>query len=137
MYISIKWKSGQKEDCPLPLLVTLATGRLEGSPKFSVYRRPTHTDQYPQIDSHHSKEHTMGVVRTLTYNPISSSQRKCTKRGSSNTSRRYRLCHPTWHGRPLREEHYYVPFLARWIVPSLDDLTFYCMALESYNRSVG
>ena len=32
-----------------------------------VYRKPTHTDQYSLLDSHHPLKHKMGFIRTLNY----------------------------------------------------------------------
>ena len=46
---------------------TLTTRRTDGSFKFSVYRKPTHTDQYMQFRSHRHMEHKMGIIRTLTH----------------------------------------------------------------------
>ena len=49
------------------MLDTLTTRMSDGSLKFSVYRKPIHTDQYPQFQSNQPMEHKMGVIRTLTH----------------------------------------------------------------------
>ncbi len=64
---SIQWTSELEENRSLPMLDTLTSRREDGSLKFSVYRKPTHTDQYLQYDSHQPMEHKMGVIRTLTH----------------------------------------------------------------------
>ena len=45
-HTSIPWTSELETDGKLPMLDTLTTRRTDGSLKFSVYRKPTHTDQY-------------------------------------------------------------------------------------------
>ena len=54
-------------DGTLLMLDTLTTRMWDGSLKFSVYRKPTHTGQYLQFQSHQPMEHKMGVIRTLTH----------------------------------------------------------------------
>ena len=46
---------------------TLTTRMTDGSLKFNVYRKPTHTDQYLQFQRHQPMEHKIGVIRTLTH----------------------------------------------------------------------
>ena len=66
-HTSNQWTSELETDGTLPMLDTLTTRRRDGPLKFSVYRKPTHTDQYLQFQSHQPMEHTMRVIRTLTH----------------------------------------------------------------------
>ena len=66
-HTSIQWTIELEADVKLPMFDTLTTRMTDGSLKFSVYRKPTHTDQYLQFQSHQPVEHKMGVIRTLTY----------------------------------------------------------------------
>ena len=63
-HTSIQWTSELEADGKLPMLDTLTTRMSDGSLKFSVYRKPTHTDQYLQFQSHQPMEHK---IRTLTH----------------------------------------------------------------------
>jgi len=49
----------------LPFLDLLLKRINSGELKLSVYRKPTHTDQYLNFMSHHPIDHKMSVVRTL------------------------------------------------------------------------
>ena len=62
---SIKFTNELEADNKLPMLDCLISKREDGSLSYSVYRKPTHTDQYLQFDSHQPTEHKMGVIRTL------------------------------------------------------------------------
>ena len=75
----IQWISELEADEKLPMLDTLTTRMSDGSLRFNVYRKPTHTDQYLQFQSHQPMEHKMCVIRTLTHRRIPSSQTHKTK----------------------------------------------------------
>ncbi len=62
---AIKFTSEEEEDSRLPMLDTLFSRQEDGSLKCSVYRKPTHTDQYLHFGSHHPLQHKLGVIRTL------------------------------------------------------------------------
>ena len=66
-HTSIQWTSELEVDGKLPMLDTLTTRMTGESLKFSVYGKPTYTDQFLQLQSHQPMEHKMGVIRTLTH----------------------------------------------------------------------
>jgi len=62
---SIKFTYEVETEGQLPLLDLLLKRTNSGGLKLSVYRKPTHTDQYLNFMSHHPIDHKMSVVRTL------------------------------------------------------------------------
>ena len=49
----------------IPFLDTLVTRDLDGYLSTSVYRKPTHTDQYLAYDLHHPQSVKCGIVKCL------------------------------------------------------------------------
>ena len=62
---SIQFTKEEEADNSLPMLDTLTTRDNEGRLSFTVYRKPTHTDQYLQFGSFQPFNHKLGVIRTL------------------------------------------------------------------------
>ena len=56
-----------KEDGAIPFLDTTVKPEADGSLSITVYRKPTHTDQYLQWDSHHHLSAKFSVINTLTH----------------------------------------------------------------------
>ena len=54
-----------KADGSIPFLDTLVTPKCDGSLSTSVYRKPTHTNQYLQWDSHHAISNKYSVINSL------------------------------------------------------------------------
>ena len=62
---SIKFTREEEVDKSLPMLDARTTRNPVGGLSFSVYRKPTHTDQYLQFNSNQPLNHKLGVIRTL------------------------------------------------------------------------
>ena len=56
-----------KEDGSIPFLDTIVKQEVDGSLSITVYRKPTHTDQYLQWDSHHNLSAKFSVINTLSH----------------------------------------------------------------------
>ena len=56
-----------KEDGSIPFLDTIVKPEANGSLPITVYRKPTHTDQYLQWDSHHNLSAKFSVINTLSH----------------------------------------------------------------------
>ena len=54
-----------RADGSMPFLDTLVTPRRDGSLETRVYRKPTHTNQYLQWDSHHAINNKFSIISTL------------------------------------------------------------------------
>ena len=54
-----------KADGSLPFLDTLVTPQSDGSLVTTVYRKPTHTNQYLQWDSHHAITNKYSIISSL------------------------------------------------------------------------
>ena len=62
---NIKFTYEEESNNSIAFLDTLITKKPDGSLKLSIYRKPTHTDQYLQFHSHCPLHKKLGVVRTL------------------------------------------------------------------------
>ena len=56
-----------KEDGSIPFLDTIIKPEADGTLSITVYRKPTHTDQYLQWDSHHHLAAKFSVIHTLSH----------------------------------------------------------------------
>ena len=58
---------GNQGNGAIPFLDTLVKSEADNSLSISVYRKPTHTDQYLEWDSHHNLAAKYSVIGTLTH----------------------------------------------------------------------
>ena len=56
-----------KEDGSIPFLDTIVKPEENGRLSITVYRKPTHTDQYLQWDSHHNLSTKFSIINTLSH----------------------------------------------------------------------
>ena len=56
-----------KEDGSIPFLDAIVKPEADGTLSITVYRKPTHTDQYMQWDSHHHLSAKFSVIHTLSH----------------------------------------------------------------------
>ena len=56
-----------QENGAIPILDTIVKPETENTLTITVYRKPTHTDQYLQWDSHHNLAPKYSVISTLTH----------------------------------------------------------------------
>ena len=56
-----------KEDGSIPFLDTIVKPEADDTLSITVYRKPTHTDQYLQWDSHHHLSAKFSVIHTLSH----------------------------------------------------------------------
>ena len=57
----------KKEDGAIPFLDTIVKPEADGNLSITVYRKPTHMDQYIQWDSHHYLSAKFSLIHTLTH----------------------------------------------------------------------
>ena len=56
-----------KEDGSIPFLDTIVKPEADGTLSITVYRKPTHTDQYLQWNSHHYLSAKFSVIHALSH----------------------------------------------------------------------
>ena len=62
---NLQWRT-TGEDGAIPFLDTIVKPEADGNLSITVYRKPTHMDQYLQWDSHHHLSARLSVIHTLT-----------------------------------------------------------------------
>ena len=63
---SLQWRTTRRM-VPFPILDSIVKPEADGNLSITVYRKPTHTDQYLQWDSQHHLPAKFSVIHTLTH----------------------------------------------------------------------
>ena len=87
-----------KADGSMPFLYTLVTPQSDGSLATTLYRKPTHTNQYLQWDSHHAMSNKYSIISSLLHRAkhICSNQHLLEEE-QTNTHRALSVCkYPDW-----------------------------------------
>ena len=58
---------GTQQDGAIPFLDTIVKPEAANTPSLTVYKKPFHTDQYLQWDSHHNLVAKHSIISTLTH----------------------------------------------------------------------
>ena len=87
-----------KADGSMPFLDTLVTPRSDGSLETKVYRKPTHTNQYLQWDSHHAINNKYSIISTLLCRAKNScSNKELLEEEQTNIQKALSACkYPNW-----------------------------------------
>ena len=81
------------EDGSIPFLDTIVKPEADGTLSITVYRKPTHTDQYLQWDSHHHLSAKFSVIHTLSH----TAQTVCSKPELPQKEKALTKCkYPKW-----------------------------------------
>lgn len=67
MCSTIEFTVEEEENQCLPFLDLLITRRADDTLKFSIYRKPTHTDRYITSDSHHCGAHKQAAFHSMVF----------------------------------------------------------------------
>ena len=94
----IKFNSEGEENDALAFLDTLTCKQADGSVKVKVFRKATHTDQYPKFQSYQPLQHKLAVVRTLCHraNIIISTEEYKEEENRHITSKLRECGYPKW-----------------------------------------
>ena len=87
-----------KVDGFMPFLDTLVTPKSDGSLETTVYRKPTHTNQYLQWDSHHAITNKYSIISTLLHRAKNiCSNQQLLKEEQTNIQKALAACkYPDW-----------------------------------------
>ena len=108
----IKFTQEACKDNQLAFLDCLVKINPDNTLSSSVYRKPTHTDQYLQFGSNHPLVHKLGVIRTLNYRAetIISEQSKIPEEKAHIRSALEKCGYPDWSfEKAIKPNYHWLP----------------------------